>query len=125
MSHHYFQLILNGLEGMAERVGFEPTLPCGKHAFQACAFSHSAISPQLVQPFDCNTVKPPAATLAAVCTSFGYESLALIGSIPKLKKPSVRFCAVPDVSRVGKRPGDAHLSHRVIHAANHKWDASM
>ena len=30
---------------MAERVGFEPTLPCGKHAFQACAFSHSAISP--------------------------------------------------------------------------------
>ena len=30
---------------MAERVGFEPTLPCGKHAFQACAFSHSATSP--------------------------------------------------------------------------------
>ena len=35
----------NELGGMAERVGFEPTLPCGKHAFQACAFSHSAISP--------------------------------------------------------------------------------
>ncbi len=31
---------------LAERVGFEPTLPCGKHAFQACAFSHSAISPE-------------------------------------------------------------------------------
>ena len=27
-------------------MGFEPTLPCGKHAFQACAFSHSAISPR-------------------------------------------------------------------------------
>jgi hypothetical protein len=30
---------------MAERVGFEPTVPCGTHAFQACALSHSAISP--------------------------------------------------------------------------------
>ena len=38
-------MITNDL--LAERVGFEPTLPCGKHAFQACAFSHSAISPTL------------------------------------------------------------------------------
>jgi hypothetical protein len=30
---------------LAERVGFEPTLPCGKHAFQACAFGHSATFP--------------------------------------------------------------------------------
>ena len=30
---------------LAERVGFEPTVPCGTHAFQACALSHSAISP--------------------------------------------------------------------------------
>jgi hypothetical protein len=35
------------VDKVAERVGFEPTLPCGKHAFQACAFSHSAISPAL------------------------------------------------------------------------------
>ena len=34
-------------KSLAERVGFEPTLPCGKHAFQACAFSHSAISPAM------------------------------------------------------------------------------
>jgi hypothetical protein len=26
-------------------VGVEPTLPCGKHDFQSCAFGHSAISP--------------------------------------------------------------------------------
>jgi hypothetical protein len=32
---------------LAERVGFEPTVPCGTHAFQACALSHSAISPGL------------------------------------------------------------------------------
>jgi hypothetical protein len=42
-------LMLNVLCGwsgaMAERVGFEPTVPCGTHAFQACALSHSAISP--------------------------------------------------------------------------------
>jgi integrase/recombinase XerD len=31
--------------GLAERQGFEPWIPCGIHAFQACAFSHSAISP--------------------------------------------------------------------------------
>jgi hypothetical protein len=31
---------------MAERQGFEPWIPCGIHAFQACAFSHSAISPR-------------------------------------------------------------------------------
>jgi hypothetical protein len=35
---HYFAII-------AERVGFEPTLPCGKHAFQACSFGHSDTSP--------------------------------------------------------------------------------
>ena|GEM_PF-4015952 len=32
---------------MAERQGFEPWVPCGTHAFQACALSHSAISPSL------------------------------------------------------------------------------
>src|ERR1700677_4731980 len=56
-------LIICGLEvweGMAERQGFEPWIPCGIHAFQACAFSHSAISPQLVQPFDSNTVETPS-----------------------------------------------------------------
>ena len=36
-------------QSMAERVGFEPTLGVSpKHAFQACAFSHSAISPWVV-----------------------------------------------------------------------------
>ena len=34
-------------ENMAERVGFEPTVPLGTHAFQACALSRSAISPFL------------------------------------------------------------------------------
>src|SRR5215469_7637388 len=33
-------------EFVAERVGFEPTVRfCRTHAFQACALSHSAISP--------------------------------------------------------------------------------
>ncbi len=32
---------------MAERQGFEPSLELSpKHAFQACAFNHSAISPR-------------------------------------------------------------------------------
>jgi hypothetical protein len=32
-------------ELVADRQGFEPWIPCGIHAFQACAFSHSAICP--------------------------------------------------------------------------------
>ncbi len=35
-SHGYFQ---------AEREGFEPSIPCGIHAFQACALGHYATSP--------------------------------------------------------------------------------
>ena len=30
---------------MVEREGFEPSVPCGTHAFQACSFGHSDISP--------------------------------------------------------------------------------
>ena len=30
---------------MAERQGFEPWIPFGIHAFQACALGHYAISP--------------------------------------------------------------------------------
>ena len=53
---------------MAERVGFEPTLPCGKHAFQACAFSHSAISPAIDCLYEFNRVGRPVAHLAARLT---------------------------------------------------------
>ena len=38
---------VSSLQKDAERVGFEPTLRYKrKHAFQACAFSHSATSPK-------------------------------------------------------------------------------
>ena len=33
---------------MAEREGFEPSEPCGSHAFQASAFDHSATSPEVL-----------------------------------------------------------------------------
>ena len=32
--------------GVADGGGFEPPLPCGKHAFQACAIDHSATHPK-------------------------------------------------------------------------------
>ena len=32
---------------VADREGFEPSLPYGKHAFQACAIDHSAICPDI------------------------------------------------------------------------------
>ena len=35
---------------LAERVGFEPTVGCPTHAFQACAFDRSAISPGAAGP---------------------------------------------------------------------------
>ena len=39
---------------MAEREGFEPSIRCRIHTFQACAFDHSATSPwarSLAQPY--------------------------------------------------------------------------
>ena len=36
---------INGGINMADREGFEPSLHCCKHAFQACAFDHSATCP--------------------------------------------------------------------------------
>ncbi len=41
-------LILKMLGKLEERGGFEPPLPFGNHAFQACALSHSAISPTIL-----------------------------------------------------------------------------
>ena len=34
---------------MAERGGFEPPEPFGSHAFQACTFDHSDISPKVLE----------------------------------------------------------------------------
>ena len=39
----YYRNLLERL--VAEGAGFEPALPFGKHAFQACALSHSATPP--------------------------------------------------------------------------------
>ena len=41
--------------GVAERQGFEPWIPCGIHAFQACALSHSAISPLSANLYESTT----------------------------------------------------------------------
>ena len=40
---------------VAERQGFEPWIPCGIHAFQACALSHSAISPRSANLYESTT----------------------------------------------------------------------
>ena len=49
---------LSHLQGGAERVGFEPTLRYKrKHAFQACAFSHSATSPKFICIYNSKTMK--------------------------------------------------------------------
>ncbi len=39
-------VLTNSRGRLAERVGFEPTVRFPAHAFQACALSHSAISPE-------------------------------------------------------------------------------
>ena len=36
---------LDNSESMADGRGFEPRMPCGIHAFQACAIDHSATHP--------------------------------------------------------------------------------
>jgi hypothetical protein len=59
------------INSLAERQGFEPWIPCGIHAFQACAFSHSAISPQYAGLFESNTIGhlPEAGWLALAVTA--------------------------------------------------------
>lgn len=32
-------------ENLAEKEGFEPSVPCGTHAFQACQLNHSCTFP--------------------------------------------------------------------------------
>src|SRR6201999_1978633 len=44
-------------KNLAERQGFEPWIPCGIHAFQACAFSHSAISPAVLLLLDYHALR--------------------------------------------------------------------
>ena len=39
------QFFVNGFVWFAEREGFEPSVPCGTHAFQACSIGHSDTSP--------------------------------------------------------------------------------
>ena len=36
---------------MAEREGFEPSVSCPTHAFQACSFGHSDTSPESGEPW--------------------------------------------------------------------------
>lgn len=36
---------------LEERVGFEPTVPCGTTVFKTAAFDHSATSPQVKECF--------------------------------------------------------------------------
>ena len=65
---------------MAERVGFEPTVPFGTHAFQACALSHSAISPQRRHPHARRrkpsahfALRASAATIGRLAEREGFE----------------------------------------------------
>src|SRR5215469_28169 len=64
---------------MAERQRFEPWVPCGIHAFQACAFSHSAISPVNDRLFESTTARGSPFDDAAA-KSGRTAALALVGS---------------------------------------------
>ena len=41
----FFKSATKGKFEKTEREGFEPSIPCGMHAFQACALGHYATSP--------------------------------------------------------------------------------
>jgi hypothetical protein len=59
---------------VAERQGFEPWIPCGIHAFQACAFSHSAISPHWLDSLQSNT---SAKGFALVVIDLDWDGVSL------------------------------------------------
>ena len=65
------------IANVAERQGFEPWIPCGIHAFQACALSHSAISPLSANLYESTT----ASVMTQVSESFGCATQCLITDI--------------------------------------------
>ena len=44
-NRHFNKLPEDPQGNMAVREGFEPSVPCGTHTFQACSFGHSDTSP--------------------------------------------------------------------------------
>ena len=72
---------------MAEREGFEPSIPCGIHTFQACAFDHSATSPKSF-----NTTRPCRLTpLRGVAERSGlFGAVRLTPSGPASLRSAVR-----------------------------------
>ena len=53
-------LICKGFFVLAERVGFEPTVPCGTPDFESGTFGHSATSPRNLTFYQATSLlKPP------------------------------------------------------------------
>ena len=65
---------------VAERQGFEPWIPCGIHAFQACALSHSAISPLSANLYE-STTASRGDVMIQVAESFSGTMQCLITDI--------------------------------------------
>ena len=97
-----------------ERVGVEPTVPCGTHDFQSCPFGHSGISPFLKRTLGgsfkspaTNAVKQSLPSLTRILRrtlggSFKSPATSAVGqSPPSLTRMLFGFCGE---ERVGVEP---------------------
>jgi hypothetical protein len=83
---------------MAERVGFEPTVPFSTHAFQACALSRSAISPD---HFCCSLGQAAAPPLPK---SGGEGGIRTLDGLPHTPLAGERLQPLGHLSGRGKIP---------------------
>ena len=81
---------------LAERVGFEPTVRCRTHAFQACTLSHSVISPGRIQ----------------MAERVGFEPTCLLTETKRFRGAPVMTTSVPLRSFLTRNPASPAPSAR-------------
>ncbi len=81
---------------MAEGKGFEPSIPFGKHAFQACALNHSATPPRT--PHAIGKLRR-AATIQGLSGSASVDLYKIVAVFRRTANTCVNRCDLP-----GKQP---------------------
>ena len=84
---------------VAERVGFEPTVRCRTHAFQACTLSHSVISPNSFgssyRGIRSRRGNSAAMSLHGMAERVGFEPTCLVTATKRFRGAPVMTTSVP------------------------------
>ena len=80
---------MDNCEFLAEGAGFEPALPFGKHAFQACALSHSATPPIFFGHYRTRLMNAML-TISKYCNSSCLHCLQILSYFNQRRRPPKR-----------------------------------